>query len=523
MFQVSISKFYEQGIITPLILVIASIMIIFATGLITWSISEHKDASRKIRATQALQIAEAGVNYYKWHLEHDDKDYQDGNGWCCAVPPCDVCGPYEHQYKDYNGEIVGQFSLKITPPEVGSTIAIIESAGYAYGNEDNEKTIISRVGKRSLAEYSWLSDALMSFSYTATVTGPVHSNGEINFRGTCEAEISSSDDVFASCEGKSPCPKDCPESLWRDPPPPVPEVYFDNFRTDLWQMKKNAAVDDAPENETGTCNGYTEGRGICFEESVNEACKVICKEDCCDDECGEVCEGECEEECEENCKEECGLPGYHVVFKKNPAEVYIYKVVSLKEEPWWMKYYNYKEGQSKPVVERIQVEELIGNYDMPDNGLIFLEDDVWVEGTVNGRVTVGVSKLSNGEAQIMINDNIVYEDLRAGDDNLGLVCQGNIIIPRHAPDILTIEASLLSQQGRGLIFRNYSPWEKKIRVENYGGIVTYLRSWVKYGWGGTIVSGYEDSIYTYNTKLAFNPPPSFPTAENFEVLSWEEK
>ena len=101
MFQVSISKFYEQGIITPLILVIASIMIIFATGLITWSISEHKDASRKIRATQALQIAEAGVNYYKWHLEHDDKDYQDGNGWCCAVPPCDVCGPYEHQYKDY--------------------------------------------------------------------------------------------------------------------------------------------------------------------------------------------------------------------------------------------------------------------------------------------------------------------------------------------------------------------------------------------------------------------------------------
>ena len=40
---------------------------------------------------QAMQIADAGINYYQWHLAHFQTDYQDGTG---------VAGPYVHEYID---------------------------------------------------------------------------------------------------------------------------------------------------------------------------------------------------------------------------------------------------------------------------------------------------------------------------------------------------------------------------------------------------------------------------------------
>ena len=195
MFQVPCSKFQERGIITPLILVFASALIIIGVALVSWSVTEHKSASRKIKTTQALQVAEAGVNYYKWHLEHDENDHRDGEGWCCDNNPglsladCGgVCGPYDHPYVDCEDNNIGYFSLKITPPEVGSTVVAVESTGYAYSDVNNKKKITARVGKRSLAEYSFLSNASISLSPTSSVSGPVHSNGEVEFNGTCSAD-----------------------------------------------------------------------------------------------------------------------------------------------------------------------------------------------------------------------------------------------------------------------------------------------------------------------------------------------
>ena len=360
-------------------------------------------------------------------------------------------------YFNYNDVVIGQFSLKITPPEVGSTIVLVESTGYAYSDENNKRIITSRVGKRSLAEYSWLSRVPMRFSPTSTVTGPVHSNSWIDFGGTCSAEVSSSDKnhsppgVFGAGG---------PASFWCHP---VPEIIFDGFIKDLRDIKKEAAADDAPADppdSIGTCNGDTEGRGICYGGS--------------------------------------GAAGYLVIFGgyvndigEGPfiditggSIVSIYRADSLEAQ---VRYWG---GQVAEEVDLSQITPLLENHNMPDNGLIFLEDDVWVEGTVDGRATIGVTKFTAGEAKIRINGNITYADNRGGDDTLGLVCQGNIVVPKHAPSELVIEASLLSQQGKGLYVRYYcdpdvspdcDPGALKTSIENYGGIVTFRSTGVKYG------------------------------------------
>jgi len=260
-----------------------------------------------------------------------------------------------------------------------------------------------------------------------------------------------------------------PTSFWRWP---VSIVDFDLFSVSLAAIKEKAAQED------GTCFGDSGvDRGVCFDDS--------------------------------------GAEGYLVKFNSG-ATVDIYRVDSLESRV------RYRDGGWKREAEEIRSKTLLGNYNMPDNGLIFIEDDIWVEGTVNGKVTLAAARFPENPSEytkVRINNNVQYL-ARDGNHNLGLITQGDILIPRYAPSDLTVDASLLSQYGRGLYFRYYRSPSVKDNLENYGGIITYLRSGVKYG--DPVSNGYINSNYIYNNNLTFNPPPSFPTADNFEVLSWEE-
>ena len=98
-------------------------MTIIIVGVAGYAISENKASLKKHNREMAFQIADAGVNYYRWHLAHDNFDYYDGNG--TSTP-----GPYVHDYKDKDGNIIGHFSLDITPPPVGSSIVTVQSTGW---------------------------------------------------------------------------------------------------------------------------------------------------------------------------------------------------------------------------------------------------------------------------------------------------------------------------------------------------------------------------------------------------------
>ncbi len=84
-------------------------------AIATITVSNINFTSHEQKSESALQISEAGVNYYLWHMSHNATDYQDGTG-SPASPPY---GPYTHDYTDCNGKNIGTYTLYITPPSPG--------------------------------------------------------------------------------------------------------------------------------------------------------------------------------------------------------------------------------------------------------------------------------------------------------------------------------------------------------------------------------------------------------------------
>jgi len=91
----------------------SSIAIFLLSGFLLWVNYFILSITREIYKKRLLAIAEAGIEYYRWHLNHAPKDYYDGTN---------QPGLYIHNFYDRLGNLIGTFNLEITPPPVGSTI-----------------------------------------------------------------------------------------------------------------------------------------------------------------------------------------------------------------------------------------------------------------------------------------------------------------------------------------------------------------------------------------------------------------
>jgi len=496
----------QGGMITPTLLVLLAIFFVFAITIMSWSLQERKDVLRESRNTKALQLAEAGVDYYKWHLSHDENDHKDGHTWCCGDDDGDgvgddaltledcggVCGPYTTEYRNCNDVAIGKYSLMITPPSLGSTVVGVESTGWVYEDNSVKKVVTSQLGKKSLARYSFLSNSSIWIGEGESTSGPFHSNKGIRFDGDCNASVTNAspdylyrdydeDDniIYVLHDGIWGLAEDDPcGQYWNYPDSPVD---FSLFTVDMASIKKKA-----------------EDYGIYlpqFNRSVFHPGR-----------------------------------GYKIVFRDD-GKVEVTAIRSFFT-------YDYYDGGWKTDDEEINklwptTEEV---YDLPENGLIFAQDDVWVEGTVKGKVTVVAANLELTRpnfAKITINDNITYfvpdgypDDYRDGNSSLGLMAEGNVLVPGYSPTNLRIDAVMLSQNEH-VYRRNYGGEVNgggllnKITV--YGGIITNkLWTW-SYSYNNILYDGYTFTETIYDNHLTYGPPPSFPTDENFDVLSWSEK
>jgi hypothetical protein len=168
---------------------------------------------------------------------------------------------------------------------------------------------------------------------------------------------------------------------------------------------------------------------------------------------------------------------------------------------------------------------------MPTNGIIFVEDHVWVDGQVNGaRVTIAAGKFPDNSAtrkNITVNSDLKYTNYD-GQDVLGLIAQNNVNIGMASEDDLRIDAALIAQQGR--VGRYYypepswssnrcSPYHTRNSLTLWGMIATNGR----YGFAWTDGNGYDTRTISYDGSLLYNPPPSTPlTSDQYYPLSWEE-
>ncbi len=453
-----------SGAMLILVIVFTGIFVLILSAMIGLVLLQQKLSNQEVAEIQALHIAEAGINYYRWHLAHDPDDYTDGTG---------QAGPYEHSYSDPTTGEIGTFSLEIDPPPEGSTVVTIRSTGWVNKYPNIKKKIEAKYGKPSLARFSFLTNTDVWFGSNEHVAGEMHSNGGVRMDGTNDSLVTSAKETY-TCTYSHGCSQsgETKPGVWGSGPNsdlwkyPVPEVDFNSITLDLATLKQQAQS-----------NGH-------YYSHQNY--------------------------------------GYHIIFK-NDGTYDIYLVTQLYPSLYQVDDSDFLHCLYRQ--ERIQNEALIGNYSAPSNGVIFVEDNVWVEGTVKGRFTLAAARFPDNpatNASIFINNNINYS-ARDGTNALGLIAQKNVVVPRHAPSTLTIDAVMLAQKGR--VYRPYYCSGGSVidnSIEIYGGIITnkiWTWTWVS---GSTVIDGYINTTNIYDNYIKFSPPPHFPTDNEYQLISWEE-
>ena len=211
--------------------------------------------------------------------------------------------------------------------------------------------------------------------------------------------------------------------------------------------------------------------------------------------------------------------GYSLVFNSN-GTVSVYKVTSLQSEPtaWDVN------GNAVNTSTDYKNRTLLFTENLPLSGIFYIEDKVWVEGVVAGRVMIAAANLpynASTAPNIYIPNNLTYATTN-GTDSLGLLAQQNVIVSYAAPQNRTIDGALIAQNGsvEFLFYQNDAAVKNTINV--FGSIMTFGQwTWTWVDGNNNDVSGYATTNDVYDSNMLYSPPPSFPlSTSGYKQLSW---
>lgn len=463
-------------------MIFGSVAIVIINALASFAATSIKLSRLTHVREQAFQSAEAGVDYYRWHLAHAVSDYQDGTG---------AAGPYVHTLSDKDGNPIGQFSLEITPPTSGSSIVSIKSTGTSSLDSTQTRKLSTRVAMPSIAENAFAGNDNMRFGEGTVVYGPIKSNGGIRFDGYAHNIVSSATATYYDPDDASNCGGNNTYGVHtcvgtNDPAYPTtlpnrpdvfgagrlmsqPEIDFSGFTADIGNLKIIAQTADG------------------FYRAAAGA----------------------------------GFVGYHIVLKTNDT-FDLYKINS------WASRGNCDENNSESSSWSIKNQTLQGNYAFPSNGIMFFEDHIVIDGQINtARLTIIAADLPvpsnpSNYKKIIINNDLKYTNYD-GTDALGLIAQSGVMVGLISDTDLRIDGALIAQNHKvGRFYYNGNSsctHDTKSVLTSYGMIASYER----YGFAYTDNTGYDTRNIIYDAKLLYAPPPNFPiTSDEYQIVSWQE-
>ncbi len=472
-----------RGFILALVAVFGAIFLTVGTALASFLLVMQRAEQIRVENEQALAIAEAGVNYYAWHLAHFPLDLQDGTG---------QGGPYVHAYADPEGGTAGSFSLSINGNlKCGQATSIdITSAGWPESNPARTRTVFARYARESVAAYSYIVNASVWAGASRTISGKYHSNNGVRMDGNNLSVVESSVATW-SCNSNFGCSptQSKPGVFGSGSNPayfsyPVSQVDFAGITVNLSTLKAAAQT----------------GGGIYFTTASGS----------------------------QNSR------GYHLIFKVN-GTVDVYRVSATTP----VRTYSDAVGDFYTEYTIIKTQTFLGNYAIPSAcSVIFVNDRVWVEGVVKGKVTVAAADLSGSglTPDAILPNNITYAAYD-GTNGLTVVAAGNVLIPLNSPDVMEIHGVFIAQNGyygRNYYFYNfwdsdsvpsaYQTYVIQNSLTTVGSVVSNGRTGTSWSCGGTTCSGYTTRIDSYDGTLATNPPPFTPyTSTQYNFVQWRQQ
>jgi hypothetical protein len=217
-----------------------------------------------------------------------------------------------------------------------------------------------------------------------------------------------------------------------------------------------------------------------------------------------------------------GASGYHIIFSDTGS----YQVKKVNSTTSLTAYTPEDGCVSSP--QNINTESNVGTYTIATKPIIFAEDNLWVEGTIKGNVTVVAARfpINNYDMNIWIPNNLVYV---AYDhtNNLGLVAQNDIYFTRNIPNDFKVDGALMAQGGK-IIRHGYisacgsTTQAVKNSLTINGSLISYNKSYWNFG-SQPPDSGFVTRTINYDADLLYKPPPYFPTSGEYEFISWSEE
>jgi len=464
-------------------LLITFFVSILLTGILMFVSSSTKVSLQTVSRAEAFQISEAGVLWYRWYLAHmaDGRTAQQIQAFWSGGTALGVGTPYVATYEDSAGA-VGHYRLTVTPPTTGSTVVSVLSEGWMDKDPNLIRSIRVRFRRPSWSEYTVVANADVWFGNTETVIGKVFSNGGVRVDGYATNLVSSAVSTYtnASAGASTPSP-----GVWSSQPGEVSSVYhvpvfqggkkfpvptkdFNSIGADLSLMKSDAVAGVGGSRYFGTT----------------------------------------------------GL-GRHIRLLTNGT--FQIRTVSARST----KSGRGTDGSTSAIPNQITgYADAWQTYALPANGVIFVENNVWLEGQVKGaRVTIVAANLSGGaKANIFLGMNTIQYTYYDGQDNLGIIAQGNIEVIYDSLLTLRIDGALLAQTGR--VERSFygDGNDHKTSIHTYGALATnqqYTWNWCVGGNCNTLY-GFTNTQSEYDNHLFYAPPPYFPTGTQYLMDLWEE-
>lgn len=474
-----------RGTITLLVLIFGGIFVTVLMALSGYILAENKaQSATRIRA-QAFSIAEAGLEAYRWRLAHFPNSLAAGTD-SLVIP-------------DPSGGTAGTAELTVSSNTSCGQILSVDIASKGIAAEDSSFpiTLVARYAQPSVARYSYIVNDSVYAGPDRVINGPYHSNGGVRMDGTANAPITSSleswwcDKSFGCSEEGETVPgvfgAGTHQELWSYP---TPQIDFAGIATNFSSLKTLAQTSGLylPRFSSGGTNG------------------------------------------------EAYYKGYHLIFNAN-GTVTVRRVTSadrLSVAPL-----NLSDPKSDHA--RINNENSYNTYPIPsDCGLIFVEDNTWVEGAIPSKVTLVVANISNTSVRpdAYLKGNIIYTSAD-GSSGFTLISEHNILITPDAPNNMTLNGIFIAQSGafgRNL-YATYNrreeftgcntTYEPKGSLTILGTTVSNKRTGTQWLNGCPNThgnAGYQARTDSFDRNLASDPPPFTPTTSTeWQFVDWQQK
>lgn len=476
----------EDGyVLAVAMLVLLAVSMMLATLFAT--VVRNQQHVRQDRAfTQSLAIAEAGLAQYLWMVASGTSSEYNN----FAIP--DNTGPDIHLKSftltdPYDGSAKGTYTIRVDPPSAADSRITVTVTGAATSTENENRTVRARLGRPSFSEYVLLVDDQVYIGGPAARVwhGKTHSNTGIrietgNIIDIVSCAQSSYDTGYAGTKPgiwSQDLPGNDPsKALWKFP---VPPIDFNTVTSDFARLSTLAV---------GAAN-------LPYVPPVAAG----------------------------------RSHGWYIKLLPNSR----YQVAQVTDE---LENRDYSSGNSQGGYLTFGALGPVQSY--PANGVIFANDNVWVEGTnLNGRITIASSGQLNPSGRRDATSIHIVGDLTYAAKNgtvaVGLIAQNNIEIPMYAPYLkpgslstmnMEMDAAVIAQQGREFVnydtFGAQGQWGPRRNTLTIFGSISTKGIPVRMAQAatGSNYAGFLVGVNTYDSYLLYNPPPYFPTVGSYSTL-----